>query len=190
MRYRLRNCCLQGLKIRSMETKRFRLRLLISQACLGETRRAELCTGSTATVLGLPPPWHPAFTAPDSLVPKDGRAPGCLCQGFKSTSRQSVARSGWELRGAVFCTPWAVGCFSPKAEMWERGCACVCVGRSEPGGELLPLHCKLFGGELIHFLGSGISYSLNIFLFPPLLVLQAQRHKGDKCGTDFLWLTC
>ena len=57
-----------------METKRFRLRLLISQARLGkkplETQRAELCMGSTAAVLGLPPPWHPAFTAPVSLVPK------------------------------------------------------------------------------------------------------------------------
>lgn len=67
---------------------------------------------------------------------------------------------------------------------------CLCVGRSKTRGELLPLHCKLFGGELIHFLGSGISYSLNTFLFPLLLVQQAQRHKGDKCGTDFLWLTC
>lgn len=58
MSYRLRNCCLQGLKIRSMETKRFRLRLLISQARLGEkpleTRGAELCTGSTAEGAPLP----------------------------------------------------------------------------------------------------------------------------------------
>lgn len=45
---------------------------------------------------------------------------------------------------------------------WE----CVCVRRSKPRGELLPLHCKLFGGESIHFLGSGCSGSLNRFCFP------------------------
>lgn len=52
-----------------METKRFRLRLLISQARLGEkpleTRRAELCAGSTAEVLGA----LLILTSPDSLLP-------------------------------------------------------------------------------------------------------------------------
>lgn len=66
---------------------------------------------------------------------------------------------------------------------------CSAVGRSKPRGELLPLHCKLSGAELILFLGSGISCSLNTFLFPLLLVQQAQGQKGDKCGTD-LWLLC
>lgn len=80
--------------------------------------------------------------------------------------------------------------FSQGRDVGKRDCACLCMGRSKPGGELLPLHCKLFGGELIHFLGSGISYSLNTFLFSLLLVQQDQRHKRDKCGTDFLWLTC
>lgn len=95
-------------------------------------------------------------------------------------------------QGGVFCLRWGDELlFSQGRDVGKRGlCMCLCVGRSIPRGELLPLHCKLFGGELIHFLGSGISYSLNTFLFPLLLVQQAQRHKGDKCSTDFLWLTC
>lgn len=70
--------------------------------------------------------------------------------------------------------------------MGKRGCACVCAW----GGVNQEASCSLcianrFGGELIHFLGSGIRYSLNTFLFPLLLVRQAQRHKGNKCGADF-----
>lgn len=76
---------------------------------------------------------------------------------------------------------------SSQGRVWKLGlCMCLVMGRSKPRGELLPLHCKLSGGELILFLGSGISCSLNTFLFPLLLV---QGQKGDKCGTD-LWLLC
>lgn len=73
-----------------------------------------------------------------------------------------------------------------------EGATHLCAGRSKSRGELLPLHCKFFEGELIHSRVSGISCSLNTFLFPVLPVQQAQRHKGDECGTGrfFLWLTC
>lgn len=166
MRYRLRNCCLQGLKIRSMETKRFRLRLLISRAGLGEKpleiQRAELEPGSTADVLGsASPSWWPLLTAPTRGHEGDGT--GVPVAGVKAPS--------WS------CTQL------PSSLGRERERACLCAGRSKPRGELLPLHCKFFEGELIHFVGSGISCSLNTFLFPMLPVQQAHRHKGDECGT-------
>lgn len=72
MSYRLRNCCLQGLKIRSMETKRFRLRLLISQARLGEKpleTEGELSWVQAALPMCCP---LPGSTSLLSLVPVPG----------------------------------------------------------------------------------------------------------------------
>lgn len=55
-----------------METKRFRLHLLISQTRLREkpleTQRLELYLGSTANVLGSPSSWYPVFTTADKVV--------------------------------------------------------------------------------------------------------------------------
>lgn len=168
MRYRLRSCCLQGLKIRSMETKRFGLRLLISQALLGEksleTRRAELCRGC---VLGLPPPWHPAFATCYSLVPKGGQAQGARAGDVNHPAGDGRPGAGGRSRVECSVCTGATSHHCPPAREVGKGLwGCACVGRSKPRGELLPLHCKLFGGESIHFLGSGCSGSLNTFLFP------------------------
>lgn len=111
-----------------METKRFRLRLLISQARLGEkpleTWRAELRAGSTASALGAPLPGTTSSPPLGSLVPEGERAPGASARGLN----QLRGGGSGGARDSV-CTGM-VSCFPPKAGMWERG-AVRAFGRGE-----------------------------------------------------------